>query len=93
MDRYTMLDIAIVEGVRTPFVKAFGNPITLAGVNTLGLQRAGFDAASIAQTSAWYEQRTPIEAPLLAAYVRAYEERRAQTHRPALEIGSRRLSG
>jgi acetyl-CoA C-acetyltransferase/acetyl-CoA acyltransferase len=41
MDRYTMLDIAIVEGVRTPFVKAFGS---LAGVPAQELGRLATQA-------------------------------------------------
>jgi UDP-N-acetylglucosamine acyltransferase len=57
-----------------PFVKAVGNPVRLFGLNTLGLQRSGFDEATLAELKRAYRLLFRSELPLTAAVQRARAE-------------------
>ncbi len=57
-----------------PFVKAVGNPVKLFGLNTLGLQRSGFDEATLAELKRAYRLLFRSELPLTAAVERGRAE-------------------
>ena len=57
-----------------PFVKAVGNPVKLYGLNTVGLQRSGFSAATIAELKRAYRLLFRSDLPLGAGVARARAE-------------------
>ena len=57
-----------------PFVKAVGNPVRLFGLNTLGLQRSGFDDATLAELKRAYRMLFRSDLPLTAAVERGRAE-------------------
>jgi UDP-N-acetylglucosamine acyltransferase len=57
-----------------PFVKAVGNPVKLFGLNTLGLQRSGFDDATLAELKRAYRLLFRSDLPLTAAVQRGRAE-------------------
>jgi UDP-N-acetylglucosamine acyltransferase len=71
-----------------PFVKAFGNPMRLSGVNSVGLQRAGIGESVVAEVLQWHEAGCGnLNNPDMARHLKAYEARRAITRRPELSNG------
>ena len=75
---------SIVSKDVPPFVKAYGNPMQVTGVNTVGLGRAGIDEAAVAQVAAWYATGEPRTDPVVARLLAAYEARRKEAHRAEL---------
>jgi UDP-N-acetylglucosamine acyltransferase len=69
-----------------PFVKAFGNPMRVAGLNVIGMQRGGLAEDAIAAVTAWYERQTEPAHPAVAALLEAFHRRQATTHRQALTV-------
>ena len=57
-----------------PFVKAVGNPVKLFGLNTLGLQRSGFDEETLAELKRAYRLLFRSDLPLTAAVERGRAE-------------------
>jgi UDP-N-acetylglucosamine acyltransferase len=57
-----------------PYVKAVGNPVKLFGLNTLGLQRSGFDDATLAELKRAYRLLFRSDLPLTAAVERGRAE-------------------
>lgn len=57
-----------------PFVKAVGNPVKLYGLNTVGLQRGGFSAETIAELKRAYRLLFRSDLPLGAGVARARAE-------------------
>jgi UDP-N-acetylglucosamine acyltransferase len=57
-----------------PFVKAVGNPVKLFGLNTLGLQRSGFDEETLAELKRAYRLLFRSDMPLTAAVERGRAE-------------------
>jgi UDP-N-acetylglucosamine acyltransferase len=77
---------SIVSKDVPPFVKAYGNPMQVAGVNTVGLGRAGIDEAAVAQVNAWYASGEPLTDPVVARLLAAYDARRKEAHRAELAL-------
>jgi UDP-N-acetylglucosamine acyltransferase len=57
-----------------PFLRASGNPMKLYGLNTIGLQRSGFDDETMHELKRAYRLLFRSELPLTAALERAREE-------------------
>jgi UDP-N-acetylglucosamine acyltransferase len=57
-----------------PFLRASGNPMKLYGLNTIGLQRSGFDDETMHELKRAYRLLFRSELPLTAAIERAREE-------------------
>ena len=57
-----------------PFVKAVGNPIKLYGLNAVGLQRSGFDEATLLELKRTYRLLFRSDLMLSAAVARARDE-------------------
>jgi len=75
---------SIVSKDIPPFVKAYGIPLRIGGVNSLGMSRAGLGADAVAQVTAWYAGGAEVTDPDAARLVAAYRARRELGHRPAL---------
>ncbi len=77
----TGMGTVVVKDV-PPFAKAFGNPVTLRGANTIGMSRSGFDGEDVAAIARQYAESripTPEEVPqsLRAAFT-VWHERAAK---------------
>jgi len=57
-----------------PYVKAVGNPVKLYGLNSVGLQRSGFDEATILELKRAYRLLFRSDLMLSAAVTRARDE-------------------
>lgn len=77
---------AIISKDIAPFMKAFGNPVRLAGVNTIGLLRNGFTSEEILGIEAAVARgQLPHGVDqLVDDVVAAYVERTRKTKRPSL---------
>ncbi len=69
-----------------PFVKAFGAPMRVGGLNVVGMERAGVSAAARAEVERWYADGAAPQDPAVRALLEAYDGRRAVTHRAELPL-------
>lgn len=86
---YTMVGMAtVINKDLPPFVKVVGSPARLIGVNTVGLQRAGFAEKDIQEMVVAYNNAAlPQPSDEIAgSHIEAFLHRRQTSNRPLIEL-------
>ncbi len=85
---YAMIGMgSVISKDVPPFAKVVGNPAQLLGINAVGMERSGFDAACIAEVERTLNERDYVPpSELLRPLFERFAQRRMETKRPLLEM-------